>query len=134
MRPFFLEIVLLIMVFGYVVTVLAAVTQPSEGEQKSDLSAPAVFVYDSKGKRDPFAPPGQGGGDAISRLKMDGVIEDKAGMYAIISGQVVKVGDKVFDAEVVDIQKESVILEYKKNRVELKMPPRTGEENKPKEE
>lgn len=114
----------------------AANPQPPAAQKNSKVPADTEnFVYDSKGQRDPFAPPGkgQGGIEEIGNLKLEGIISDKNGMCAVIGGQVVKEGDKVFDAEVLTITNDSVTLQYGKEQIELKKQ-RVGEEKQTTEE
>lgn len=114
----------------------AAASQDPVTQKNSNVPADTEdFVYDSKGQRDPFAPPGkgQGGIEELSNLKLEGIISDKNGMCAVIGGQVVKQGDKVFDAEVLTITNDSVTLQYGKERIELKKQ-RAGEEQQTTEE
>jgi len=117
-------------------TVFAADPQvPAAQESAAATTDTESFVYDSKGQRDPFAPPGkgQGGIEEIGNLKLEGIISDRNGMCAVIGGQVVKQGDKVFDAEVLTITNDSVTLQYGKERIELKKQ-RVGQEKQTTEE
>ncbi len=82
------------------------------------LYAQDEFIYDAKGKRDPFialvTPDGRllklereetpSGG-----LLLEGIIYDEHGLsYAIVNGEVVNIGDKVSDYQVLKIEKNKV--------------------------
>jgi len=84
------------------------------------LFAQDEFKYDAKGKRDPFialvTPDGRllklereetpSGG-----LLLEGIIYDEHGLsYAIVNGEVVNIGDKVSDYQVLKIEKNKVIF------------------------
>jgi hypothetical protein len=113
----------------------AAPQTPAAQESGAAAADAESFVSDCKGQRDPFAPPGKGSGgiDEISSLKLEGIISDKNGMCAVIGGQVVKEGDRVFTAEVLTITNDSVTLQYGKERIELKKQ-RAGEGQQTNEE
>lgn len=78
------------------------------------------FKYDSKGKRNPFIPLVTPDGKLINLdseetknngFMLEGIIFDKNGVsYAIVNGSVVKVGDIVGQAQVLKIEKNSVIF------------------------
>ena len=77
------------------------------------------FVYDSKGKRDPFQPLVTPGGrllkldrqEGVSALRIEGIIYDKHGLsYAIVNGEVLKVGDKIGEFQVLKIESSKVIF------------------------
>jgi len=79
------------------------------------------FVYDSKGKRNPFIPLVDSGGKLInlekedtgasSDLSVDGIIFDKQGVsYCIVNGAVVGLGDNVGDYRVLKIMDNKVVF------------------------
>ena len=80
--------------------------------------AQGVFVYDSKGKRDPFIPLVTPDGrllkldqqeEKVSPLILEGIIFDKSGMsYAVVNGEVVRVGDKVEGHQVLKIEERKI--------------------------
>ena len=79
----------------------------------------AEFVYDAKGKRNPFIPLVTSDGrllkldarEVTDGLFLEGIIYDKISMsYAIVNGSVVKIGDFVGDFQVLNIEKEKVIF------------------------
>lgn len=92
-----------------------------------------TYRYDPQGRRDPFrsligpAPqlePGQRPagvpGFLIDELKLQGVFRTRAGLTAMVSGPdnkgyTIKVGDKVFDGEVVRITPTSVVFRQEVN-------------------
>jgi hypothetical protein len=89
------------------------------------------FKYDAKSKRDPFIPLVTPDGrllkleqeEGVTGLLLEGIIYDKHGLsYAIINGEIVKIGDKVGDYQVLKIEKEKVIFikEGEPLEVELK--------------
>lgn len=78
-----------------------------------------TFVYDSKGRRDPFLPLVSSEGYLInaepysdaSEVKVEGIIYDPRGnSFAIINTQVVRIGEKVGAFEVLKIEKDKVTL------------------------
>lgn len=92
-----------------------------------------VGVYDSNGKRNPFIPLVTPDGRyqkleaeetrANTELKLEGIIYDKYGIsYAVVDGQVVKIGDTVSDYRVLQIGEKQVIFmrEGQQITVELK--------------
>lgn len=89
------------------------------------------FIYDSKNKRDPFIPLVTADGrllkleqeEGIAGLALEGIIYDRQGLsYAIVNGEIVKVGDAIGDCQVLKIEKNKVIFikEGQSTEVELK--------------
>lgn len=77
------------------------------------------FVYDAKGKRNPFIPLVTSDGrlikldkeEARGELWIEGIIYDKNGRsYALINGMVVEVGGAVGDYQVLKIEANKVIF------------------------
>ncbi|MCK9604070.1 MAG: general secretion pathway protein GspB [Candidatus Omnitrophica bacterium] len=78
------------------------------------------FVYNSKGKRDPFIPLVTPDGRFLKLdkeeqtqggLMIEGIIYDKQGVsYAIVNGEVVKIGDRVADYQVLKIEDQKIIF------------------------
>jgi hypothetical protein len=75
------------------------------------------FIYDSKGKRDPFIPLVTTDGrllkleeeESKEDLLLEGIIYDKNGLsYAIVNGFVVKISDTVCNYQVLKIEKNKV--------------------------
>jgi type IV pilus assembly protein PilP len=92
-----------------------------------------AYRYDPQGRRDPFRsligptpqlepgqrPPGLAG-FLIDEMKLQGVFKTRAGLTAMISGPdnkgyTIKVGDRVFDGEVVRITPTSVVFRQEVN-------------------
>lgn len=89
------------------------------------------FKYDAKGRRDPFIPLVTSDGrllkleqqEGASGLLLEGIIYDKRGLsYAIVNGEVVKIGDAVGDYQVLRIEQKRIIFikEGQTTVVELK--------------
>jgi hypothetical protein len=89
------------------------------------------FVYNSQGRRDPFTPLITPDGRIIQlegkadnkEVMLEGIIYDKHGLsYAVINGEVVKIGDTVSGHQVLKIYKDRVVFikEGQIKEVELK--------------
>ncbi len=81
--------------------------------------AQADFVYDAKGKRNPFIPLVTSDGQLIklqeeekkNELSLKGIIYDKSGSsFAIINDEVIKAGDELLGFKVVKIEERKIIL------------------------
>lgn len=77
------------------------------------------FVYDAKGRRNPFIPLVSPEGVLLKldkqedskKLAIEGIIYDKHGLsFAITNGKVVKIGDRIGDYQVLKIEKNKVIF------------------------
>jgi hypothetical protein len=78
------------------------------------------FKYDASSRRDPFMPLVTPDGRLInldaekgekSSLSIEGVIYDKNGIsYAVVNGNVVKIGDLVGDYQVLKIEADKVVF------------------------
>jgi len=77
------------------------------------------FVYDSKGKRDPFIPLVTPDGrllkleqeEGVAGLLLEGIIYDKNGTScAIVNSEIVRIGDKVGEFQVLKIEEKRVIF------------------------
>lgn len=87
----------------------------SDKENKDYLTG---FIYDAKNKRDPFIPLVTSDGRLLKleqeetpELSLEGIIYDKSGLsYAIINGEVRKIGDIVNGYQVLKIEENKVIL------------------------
>lgn len=84
-----------------------------------NLFGQGQFTYDAKGKRDPFIPLVTSDGRLLKLDKeetssgplLEGIIYDEHGLsYAIVNGEVVHVGDKVGDYQVLKIEKNKIIF------------------------
>ena len=81
--------------------------------------AQEVFVYDPKGKRNPFIPLVTPEGrlvkldkeEAAGPLRIEGIIYDKHGRsFAVVNGFVVAIGDVVGDYQILKIEDNKVIF------------------------
>lgn len=89
------------------------------------------FIYNSKGKRDPFIPLVTSDGrflkldkeeEAPAGLLVEGIIYDKQGLsYAIVNGEVVKIGDNVGEYQVLKIEAEKVIFVKEGEPIEVEI-------------
>jgi len=78
------------------------------------------FVYDAKNKRNPFIPLVTPEGrlltleqdeKTMNSLLVEGIIYDKNGLsYAVVNGEVIKVGDGINNYQVLRIEKNRVIF------------------------
>ena len=72
-----------------------------------------AFIEVTDWGRDPFSRRRAllGGGEFISDFRLEGILwDDKANPTAIVNGKIVKEGDKIDSAKIVQIQKDSVII------------------------
>ncbi|MFC1704605.1 hypothetical protein ACFL1E_07500 [Candidatus Omnitrophota bacterium] len=93
--------------------------------------ADEIFIYDSKNNRDPFVPLVTSEGYSINfeplhqagNIKLEGITYDaKAASFAIINGQVMKVGDEIGTFEILEIDADGITVSHedKKMRVNLR--------------
>lgn len=77
------------------------------------------FLYDAKGKRDPFIPLVTPDGrllkleqeEGVAGLLLEGIIYDKNGTScAIVNSEIVRIGDKVGEFQVLKIEEKKVIF------------------------
>jgi len=77
------------------------------------------FTYNAKGKRDPFIPLVTSDGrmlkleqeEAIEGLLLEGIVYDNYSLcYAIVNGDIVKVGDTIGAYQVLKIEKKKVVF------------------------
>ena len=77
------------------------------------------FLYDAKGKRDPFIPLVTPDGrllkleqeEGVAGLLLEGIIYDKNGTScAIVNSEIVRIGDKVGEFQVLKIEEKRVIF------------------------
>jgi len=86
----------------------------------SVLFAQGEFIYNAKNKRNPFIPLITPDGrllkleqdeNAMNSLSLEGIIYDKNGLsYAVVNGEVIKVGDGINNYQVLRIEKNRVIF------------------------
>lgn len=107
--------------------------QQSLEEILEEPASTDTYRYDPQGRRDPFRsligpkppldpgqrPPGVAG-FLIDEMKLQGVFQTRNGLHAMISGPdnkgyPLRVGDKVFDGEVVRITRSSVVFRQEVN-------------------
>jgi len=88
------------------------------------------FVYDAKGKRNPFIPLVTSDGRLLKLdkeetrgdLLIEGIIYDKYGRsYAIVNGAVVGIGDMAGDYQVLKIEEKKVIFIKEGKAMEVEM-------------
>ena len=94
--------------------------------------AEETFIYDSLGKPDPFSPWVTSDGrlqilesrekkDA-SELSLEGIIYDKYGLsYAVVNGEVVKIGDSIDGYQILKIEEKKVIFIKEGQAVEVEL-------------
>lgn len=83
-------------------------------------AADSEFVYDAKGKRDPFIPLLTSDGrllkldiieEGTSDLAIEGILFDADGLsYAVVNGATVGVGDEIKGYRVLKIEKDKVVF------------------------
>jgi Tfp pilus assembly protein PilP len=121
-------------------TATTATTGSGTGVQQTlqeileEPATPDTYRYDPQGRRDPFQslvgpttrqiapgqrPPGPPG-FLIDEMKLQGVVKTKQGLVAMINGPdnkgyLIRVGDKVFDGEVIRITPSSVVFRQEVN-------------------
>ncbi len=93
--------------------------------------AQGEFIYDAKGKRNPFIPLVTPEGQLIklqedekkSELSLKGIIYDKSGAsFAIINDEVIKTGDNFLGYQIIKIEERKVILNKDGVPQELELP------------
>jgi hypothetical protein len=89
------------------------------GQEQAIPLGKTDFIYNSKGRRNPFTPLVTSDGriiklqteDTGTGLLVEGIIYDSRGLsYTIVNGSVVKVGDLVAGYQVLKIEKDKVIF------------------------
>lgn len=95
-----------------------------------NLSLGEEFIYNSHGRKDPFAPPvintrGKAGTEVLSGIRLEGIIWEQDNPLAIINSKVVTVGAKVGGALVVEIKKDEVVFEINGQQFPMKLHTRT---------
>ncbi|MFA5156025.1 MAG: general secretion pathway protein GspB [Candidatus Omnitrophota bacterium] len=92
--------------------------------------APEQFIYDARGKRDPFIPLVTPDGRLLNldsqqekeALRIEGIIYDDKGIsYAIINGMVVRIGDIVDGNQILKIEDDKVIFIKEGNPFSLEL-------------
>lgn len=108
------------LVFSVACTYCALAQDPApDAFNKKKAEEPKVFVYNSRGKRDPFTPLVSSDGRFVnlepperkSELLIEGIIYDPNGIScAMVNGVVVKVSDFVDSYQVLRIEKDKVVF------------------------
>lgn len=118
----------------------ASIQQNLEGVLE-EPAADAEYQYDPAGRRDPFrsligakdvgrgGPPGVAG-FLIEELDLQGVVRTKQGLVGMVTGPdnngyTLKVGDKVFDGEVVRITATAIIFRQETREIVKELTPQT---------
>jgi len=93
--------------------------------------AQGQFTYDAKNKRNPFIPLVTPDGrllkleqdeNAMNSLAVEGIIYDKNGLsYAVVNGEVVRVGDTINNYQVLKIERNRVIFIKEGQPTEVKL-------------
>ncbi|MFH1854684.1 MAG: hypothetical protein ABH815_05170, partial [Candidatus Omnitrophota bacterium] len=105
----------------------AAVEKPDTKIETGYLETSIAIVKDSVIEkdwgRDPFYPetPFTGGEAGITGFMLNGIVWDKEAPYAIINSEVVKTGDKLNGASIIEITENKVILEQDGKRRTLEL-------------
>lgn len=77
------------------------------------------FIYDAKGKRDPFVPlvtgktkltAGLQGVELPSDINLEGIVEDKSGAFAILNGVIVREGEDFGNLKIKKITKTNITV------------------------
>ena len=88
------------------------------------------FLYDAQGKRDPFIPLVTPDGRllkleqeaGVAGLLLEGIIYDKNGTScAIVNGEIVRIGDKVGEFQVLKIEERKVIFIKEGQTIEVEL-------------
>jgi len=94
----------------------------TEKKIESKGLTPKPFIYDRKGKRDPFIPLEETEkGTKLAWLSLEGILWTPERPLAIINDQIVSKGDIVQGAKVINIKKEGVTLRYGEEETFLKL-------------
>jgi hypothetical protein len=85
----------------------------------NNVAAENTFVYDASGKRDPFIPLVTPDGRLLNlepekqkkELNVEGIVFDTYGLsYAIVNGEIARVGDQIGAYQVLRIEKKKIIF------------------------
>lgn len=84
------------------------------------------FIYNSHGKKDPFAPPvleeeGKLKKELLLGIKLKAIIWDRQRPLALINDKVVGIGDTIAGGKIVDIKENEVIFLTGKQKVTIKL-------------
>lgn len=99
------------------------------------------FIYDSRGRRDPFIPltdkdsptglrriftPPEAAVKLPVQIILKGILQKGEKFFAIINDEVMQKGDRIDEVEITEVQKDKVILQY--NEREFSVPLRKEKE------
>jgi len=99
------------------------------------------FIYDSRGRRDPFIPltdkdsptglrrifvPPEAEVKLPIEITLKGILQKGGKLFAIINDEVMQKGDRIDELEITEVQKDKVILQY--NGREFSVPLRKEKE------
>ena len=84
------------------------------------------FIYDSHGKKDPFAPPVLSGAEKVdiemlTGIKLEGIIWDEKNPMAIINDKIVGVGEEIAGAKIVGITENEVVFNVNGQEIKLRL-------------
>lgn len=84
------------------------------------------FIYDSRGRKDPFSPPvvkeaEKAGAEVLTGVRLEGIIWDEKNPMAIINDKVAGIGDTVSGAKVVEIRQNEVVFDVNGQRISVKL-------------
>jgi len=88
------------------------------------------FVYDSKGRRDPFSivvslKPGEIDKNPsaklleLSQIEIQGILWDSTSPLVMVKDEILAIGEEINQAKIVEIDPNQVILEYKGEKITL---------------
>ncbi len=94
----------------------------------SGFTEEAGFVYDPKGKRDPFVPAelaAKGKAEIKGRIediRLEGILWDRGGdSFAIINDEILKAEDTIRGFKILKIEKEEIILSSGEDSYSIRM-------------
>jgi hypothetical protein len=93
------------------------------------LFAEETFIYDAKGKRDPFVSLALKDGSYISDaygikgvndIRLEGIVWDRIkGSIAIVNGEIVKEGEEIGSLKLLKIEEKAVVFDVDGNEVRV---------------
>src|SRR3989339_323401 len=124
-KCFFFRRFFAIIIYLCAATFLPKTYLAAEPEQRK------VFVYEAQDRRDPFLPLVSPDGRVLEpqivkgsegRPQIEGIIYDAGGSsYAVVSGEVIKVGDTIGGYQVLEIHPEKAIFLKGSERLEIEL-------------
>lgn len=128
-----------IFTFGVICAIIFSLSVEVYPEEKTRKApAPKPFQYDPKGRRDPFVPLVNREGlffepevrkenivsdsAADNALSLEGIVYEEGGSScAVINSEIVQSGDKIGDYQVLEVQKQKVVLGKAEEILELEL-------------